>query len=291
MADPRRLPERLALFAVRAESGRAAALVARVHRDRPDASPVELRAEVVTRGTRLTVLEGSVIGGPFVLLIPVAFCAALLVQIRMVLALAVLDDRDPADRERVVELLVLQGAHPSEEEAAAALTAAEGSEPADGPKPSRLASVRRMAYLLGVIGGGGASSSSRLRAVAGWIIVGAVIVVGFVLPLIWVPVMGIAYQRATTRLGQRSCDYYHPEPRIMLGPQGGWNPAGALIATRTFVGALLPILALLTVLVAGVRLGESRWAALGVAVVVASLVGATIAAVRHWHRHRRQRRD
>lgn len=289
MADPRRLPERLALFAVRAESGRAAALVARVHRDLPDATSQELRAEVVTRGTRLTVLEGSVIGGPFVLLIPVAFCAALLVQIRMVLALAVLDERDPADRERVVELLVLQGAHPTEQEAAAALTAAERAEPVDGRRQNWLVSVRRLAYLLGVIGGGG-PSSSRLRAVAGWVSVAAVIVIGFVLPLIWVPAMGISYQRATTRLGQRSCDYYHPEPRIILGPQGGWRPAGALIAVRTFLGAVLPVVSLLVVLVAGVRVGESRWAALAVGVVAASLVGATIAAVRHLHRHRNRRR-
>ena len=69
--------------------------------------------------------EGAVVGGPFIVLIPVAFCAALLAQAQMVLELAVLAGHAADDETRVAELLVLQRAYPSEDEAQAALKRVE----------------------------------------------------------------------------------------------------------------------------------------------------------------------
>ena len=45
---------------------------------------------MIARQTRVTVVEGAAVGGPFILLIPVAWCAALLAQAQMVFELAAL---------------------------------------------------------------------------------------------------------------------------------------------------------------------------------------------------------
>src|SRR4051794_24027497 len=75
--DPRGLPEQLALFAVRHLGVRARRTVAAL----PEGGePESARAEVVRRGHRAATAEGAFVGGPFLLFIPVAFCAALLRQ-------------------------------------------------------------------------------------------------------------------------------------------------------------------------------------------------------------------
>ncbi|MFI1165043.1 hypothetical protein ACH4UM_15855 [Streptomyces sp. NPDC020801] len=107
LADPPHLPETLALFAVRRMGPRAK----RAAESLPRGEPVELRARLVARGRRNTVSQGAFVGGPFLVLVPVAFCAALLSQARLALDLAALDGRDPTGSERAAELLVLQGVY------------------------------------------------------------------------------------------------------------------------------------------------------------------------------------
>ncbi|MFE6358533.1 hypothetical protein ACFVP3_00745 [Streptomyces sp. NPDC057806] len=111
VAEPGCLPELLADFAVRRMGPAVPETVDQLRQDHPDATAEELRQVVVTRGRRAVVAEGSFVGGPFVVLIPVAFCAALLRQARTVLELAALDGRDPTERARAGELLVLQGVY------------------------------------------------------------------------------------------------------------------------------------------------------------------------------------
>ena len=49
------------------------------------AEPDVQQGAVVRRQTRVSMTEGAVVGGPFIVLIPGAFCAALLAQAQMVL--------------------------------------------------------------------------------------------------------------------------------------------------------------------------------------------------------------
>lgn len=295
LADPQHLPEQLARLAVQLEGHRARTAVDKLRRARPDAPSESLRHVVVERGIRLAVVEGGAVGGPFMVLVPIAFCAALLVQIRMVLMLAALADLDPAARPRVAELLVLQGVYPDVERAEAAL--AEVPElpaaPADGrlPRGTRLGMVRRMAYLLGVVGPG-EERPGRIRQLAGWLGVAVVVAVGMLLPLVWIPVMGLAYYKGTGRLGVRASAYYAlgserqsdaPGPR-----RGKLRPSAVLVMLRTVGATVLPLLALLFVVASDIRLVGSKLGAALVAVVAVSVVVATVQGVRHWHR-RRQR--
>lgn len=120
-ADPEHTAEHLALWSVMRFAGRATSAVEKIQRAHVAAEPDVQQRAVVHRQTRVSMTERAVVGGPFIVLIPVAFCAALLAQAQMVLALAVLAGHAADDETRVAELLVLQRVYPSEHEAQAAL--------------------------------------------------------------------------------------------------------------------------------------------------------------------------
>ncbi|MFJ1708794.1 hypothetical protein [Kitasatospora sp. NPDC088346] len=297
LADTQHLPEQLALLAVQLEGHRAGTAVDKLRRSRPDARPDALRHLVVERGIRLTVVEGGAVGGPFMVLVPVAFCAALLVQIRMVLMLAALAGHDPRARSRVAELLVLQGVYPDVERAEVGLAELPELPVASGegrlPRGTRVGMVRRMAYLLGVVGPA-EQNPGRLRQLAGWVGVAVVVAVGVLFPLVWIPVMGLAYFKGTGRLGVRATEYYSgaeresPE-RESAEPQplrGRLRPSAVLVMLRTLGATVLPLLALLLVVATDIRLVGSKLGAALFAVVAVSVVVATVQGVRHWHRRR-----
>ncbi|MGR7001953.1 hypothetical protein ACU686_34540 [Yinghuangia aomiensis] len=85
-------------------------------------------------GTLVTVTEGAFVGGPFLVFIPVAFCAALLGQARMVLEIAALHGRDTRSDARAADPLVLQGAYPDTLQAAPPWPR---SAPGPRPRPTR----------------------------------------------------------------------------------------------------------------------------------------------------------
>lgn len=293
LADPQYLAEHLAVLAVTEEGPKARALVGRLRGAKPEADEEELLREAITRGVRLTVIEGSAVGGPFIVLVPVAFCAALLSQVRMVMALATVAGRGSDIGERAAELLVLQGVYPDVAQAAVGLAAA-GKVPGRAlegrlPRGTRRAMVHRMAYLLGLLEPE-PEQHGRLRQLAGWLGVAAVVAVGLLLPLVWIPAMGVAYQRATTRLGRRAADYYLPTPegrarQAALG-RARWSPSPVLVFVRTVVAVLLPALALAVVVAADLRVAGSKATAGAVAVVAVSVAVATVHGVRHWHLRR-----
>jgi len=120
-ADPEHTAEHLALWSVMRFAGRATSAVEKIQRAHVAAEPDVQQRAVVHRQTRVSMTERAVVGGPFIVLIPVAFCAALLAQAQMVLELAVLAGHAADDETRVAELLVLQRVYPSEHEAQAEL--------------------------------------------------------------------------------------------------------------------------------------------------------------------------
>lgn len=286
LADPGHLPEVLALFAVR----RLGPVAHRTVAGLPEADPAALRAGVVTRGTRATVTEGAFVGGPFLLLVPVAFCTALLRQARTILELAALDGRDPTTRERGAELLVLQGVYDDVERADAALDAREGGRtgvsrrvqdttdagPAPGGRPRRLATlwnlVLRMARLLGLITPDQATGRHpRLVQAARWLLLGVIFVVGLVAPLVWMPYMATAYERATVRLMARATRFYFAEPAPVLHRRSRLSPGAVAGVVRAVLSILLPVVLIVGVLATDLRLGGSNWPVLGITLAAASL--------------------
>src|SRR5204862_400387 len=107
-------------------------------------------------------------------------------------------------------LLVLQGAYASVPDAKAALAKVTRDPKHRGkrlPRGTRIAMVKRMAYMLGVLGSSD-EKQSRLRAWLGYVLVGAVFLIGIVLPLVWVPYMAVAMRRSALQMGARASDFY-----------------------------------------------------------------------------------
>ncbi|MFJ9021071.1 hypothetical protein ACIRPU_13950 [Streptomyces sp. NPDC102259] len=279
--------------------------------------PPPTRAQLLARGRRATVTEGAFVGGPFLLLIPVAFCAALLRQTRTILELAALTGRDPKERDRAAELLVLQGVYDDVPAARAGLAAHTAdppgppgpSSPSDpsgssshaGPSgPSRPSGRRirpivlwnltlRMARLLGLITPAGPGGRPRRSAQAArWLLLAAVILVGLAAPLVWLPYMANSYDRATTRLNDRAVRFYFPTAGAdddAPPPRRRPDPAALAGAGRALLSLLVPVALIIGVLVADLRIAGGNWPVLGLALTAAS-VGT--GAVWLWRRHRRR---
>ncbi|MGK5693212.1 hypothetical protein ACSNOJ_09940 [Streptomyces sp. URMC 128] len=294
VTDPGHLPELLAAFAVRRVGPAVPEAIASLRRRNPDATEAELRARVVARGRRAVVSEGSIVGGPFIVLTPLAFCAALLRQARTVLELAALDGRDPTASARAGELLVLQGVYEDTRQAQDALTRtgrAVGA-PARWKRGAALWQVTlRMARLLGILAPAAESQDAgrRGRRVAvqawRWLLLGVVFLVGLVAPLVWLPYMAVAYRRADARLADRVLAYYFadtaPAPRRRTSRL---EPQVMAAVLRALLSLLVPLVLTAVTFLTGLRIAESRWPVLGITLATAS---AGVGALWYWRRHRR----
>ena len=210
-ADPQYMPEHLALWSLKRFGPRASSAVEKLRVSHPGADQAELEAAVIQHQTRVSMTEGAFVGGPFIVLLPVAFCAALLAQAQMALELAALAGYAPDDEMRAADLLVIQGAYASTAEASAALARLTRGPSREGkrlPRGTRISMVKRMAYMLGVLGSSGEEKPSRLRSALQMVSVGAVFLVGLVLPLVWVPYMALAFRKSGLRMGAQASAFY-----------------------------------------------------------------------------------
>jgi hypothetical protein len=265
------MPEHLALWALKYFGPRAASAA----RGDPE--------DVIARQTRVTVVEGAAVGGPFILLIPVAWCAALLAQAQMVFELAALAGYSATDEMRAADLLVLQGAYGSSSEARAALARVTTSSQAS--RRLRMDMIWRMAYMLGLLGPGGAQRGV-IRRIFGWVFVCVVFLVGFVLPFVWVPYMAVWMRKSTLQLGERTTAFY---------AAGAGADAGVAVRRSVRVGlaggflrmALLLGVSVALFVVAVVRGG---WVAAGLLLFVGISFVLTSAWIGYrWWRRRRAR--
>jgi hypothetical protein len=294
-ADPQYMPEHLALWSLKRFGPKAASAVEKLRSSHPDADQGELDRMVIERQTRISMTEGAFVGGPFIVLIPVAFCAALLAQAQMALELAALAGHAPSDQMRAADLLVIQGAYASTPEASAALEKVERDPKArEGkrlPRGSRMNMIKRMAYMLGVIGSSG-EKRSRLGTALQIALITAVVLLGFVLPLIWVPVMGLAFRKSGIQMGERATEFYaqsrtseagvtvRKAQTVRIGMSAGLIRMTLLI--------LLPIAAALIALLTGAEIGGGQWlSALILLIAVSALATLAWFAYRRW-RHRRR---
>ncbi|MER6364897.1 hypothetical protein [Kitasatospora sp. NPDC001527] len=280
-AHPARMPELLAVFAVRHRGPRAARRVEALRAAHPEAADRDLARQVVDRARRVSQNEGAFVGGPFLWMAPFAFCVALLAQGQLLLELAAIAGKDPTDRARAPELLVLQGAHPDLGSAERAIAA--GPPPTD--RSGRLGRFRgfgalvwRMARLLGLTSEGVVPPPSRWRTAGEWGLLALALLVGTVAPLIWLPYMAFSYNRATDRLAARAlAHHFGGHPTDWPGRRRERGDAGMAAAIgRVLFALLIPVAGVVVLLVADVRLADSRWPALALVLAGLSVVVSTI---------------
>ncbi|MFJ7065835.1 hypothetical protein [Streptomyces sp. NPDC101115] len=290
MAAPGRLPESLAVFAQRRLGPGADRAVRQLHAARPDASADELRTRVVARGVRTASAEGAFVGGPFILFVPFAFCAALLSQARSVLELAALEGKDPGDPERTAELLVLQGVYEDTDAARVALAepTAPGAPKGGGEKrPGRFAAlwelIMRMARLLGLITPT-EDQVGLMRRIGQWALVGAVFLVGLVAPLVWLPYLAFSYRRSTLALLDRAAVFYAGAP--LPRRPNRFDPAIVGSLVRAAFSLLVSVIGVAVVVGADLNIAGGRWPVAGIVLVGSSFV---IGGWWVWRRRKRAR--
>jgi hypothetical protein len=295
-ADPGHMAEHLAIWSLTHVAPKASAAVDRLRESHPAAEAGELERMAIEHQTRVSMTEGAFVGGPFIVLIPVAFCAALLAQAQMALELAALAGYAADDENRAADLLVLQGAYASTAEASVALAAMSRTtasrEGGRLPRGSRTAMIRNMAYLLGLLGASG-PKQSRLRVALGWAGVTFVLLVGFVLPLVWVPYMANAMRRSSIAMGTRAGAFYaerrsseagvpiRRQPSVHVSMTAGFWRMIALIAVP--IG--LAVIAIFTDL----NVGSGRLVTAGIFLLVASFAVTVAWLGYRWVRRRRKR--
>jgi hypothetical protein len=265
-ADPQNMPEHIALWSLKHFGPRAAVAVERLRDAHPGAGRAELEAAVIERQTRVSMTEGAFVGGPFVVLIPVAFCAALLAQAQMALELAALAGYAPDDEMRAADLLVIQGAYASTAEASGALARlTRDPKRREGkrlPRGTRINMVKRMAFMLGMLGSSD-PKPSRLRSVLQMGLVGAVFLVGLALPLIWVPYMAIAFRKSGVQMGGRASAFYAERRSKEAGVKVRKAPNVHIAMSAGFVRMLalvvLPVVVAAIAFLTGANVGTGKW--------------------------------
>lgn len=275
-AEPGRLPEALASFALRRLGPGAGRAVESLRAAHPEADAAALRALVVARGRRRVTAEGAFVGGPFMLFIPFAFCGALLYQARMILELAAVGGLDSTDPERAAELLVLQGVYDDTVTAHAALSVTAPSTGRPGRRGlGRWAAlwylVIRMARLLGLM----TPTTDTLRwfvRVGQIALVAAVFLVGLVAPLVWLPYLAVSYWRATTELMDRATVFYVGSPDLRAERGARFAPAMGVAVVRAAGSLLVPAIGVFLVVVADLRIAGGRWPVLGIVLTSSCLI-------------------
>jgi len=293
-ADPQYMPEHLALWSLKRFGPRASAAVEKLRDSRPGADVGELEAAVIEHQTRVSMTEGAFVGGPFMVLIPVAFCAALLAQAQMSLELAALAGYAPDDEMRAADLLVIQGAYVSTADASAALgKLTRDPKHQEGkrlPRGTRIGMVKRMAYMLGILGSTD-EKPSRVRSLLQMALVGAVFLMGLVLPLVWVPYMAWAFRKSGLQMGRRASAFYAERKSEEAGVTVRKAATVRIAMSAGFVRMLaliaLPVVVAVVALATGADIGTGKWVSAGIFLIVVSAL-ATLGwfGFRRWRRRR-----
>ena len=291
LRDPGHLPENLADFSLKMLGPGVSAYVSGLRCENPDADTLELERMIAQQGVRETSREGGFVGGPFMLFVPVAFVAALLAQIKMLLRMAALAGRDPRAPRRAAELLVIMGVYKDVAQAAAALKALPATEAGAVRKHSVVYAtvdlVRRMAKLLGLISPAAVTPVSRLIRLGRLLLLGVTLMIGIVAPLIWLPYLSMSYYRSTVELAERVSVFYSGPQKAIHLPRGTSDVPGLAAAVVRALGSLALIVGGFVVFLwLDIRIAGRGWPALlSLAVLISSATGLWWYARRIRHRH------
>ena len=147
-----------------------------------------------------------------------------------------------------------------------------------------------MAYLLQVLAP--PVERSRLRATAGWIGVGILVLVGLVLPLVWVPYMAYSMRRSTLRLATRARAYYSAsgpaDDGVVVTHRGRVQTGGVVALARVVLLAVFPLLVAVIGLLTGFSFAGGNWlTAFVLLLAVSALATLGWLAYRRWRGTRR----
>jgi membrane protein implicated in regulation of membrane protease activity len=181
---------------------------------------------------------------------------------------------------RAADLLVLLGAHDSIADAQGAIAAMKKNPSQEGkklPAGARIDMVKRMSYLLGLLAPD--AGYSRFRFIIGWVGIGLLLLVGFVLPLVWVPYLAFSTRRSTLRLAARAREYYEAGGAADAGlivRRGGSRTSfgGGIALGRTFLLLVLPIGAAIIALLTNTSPGGGRWLVAGLIFLTVSFIAS-----------------
>ncbi|MFD0350846.1 hypothetical protein ACFQ0M_42115 [Kitasatospora aburaviensis] len=148
-----------------------------------------------------------------------------------------------------------------------------------------------MARLLGLTSEGADPPPSRWHTAGEWVLVGVVLMIGMVAPLVWLPYMAYSYSRATGRVAATGVSYYFGGHATgWLEPGRSRTDPGLVAATfQALLSVLVPVGTVLFLLATDIRLAESRWPVLAIALVVVSGVVGGLWYRSHRPRSRRRR--
>ena len=295
-ADPKNTAEHLAIWSLKYFGPRAASAVERLRASHPNASQDELERLSIEHQTRVCMTEGAFVGGPFIVLIPVAFCAALLAQAQMAFELAAINGYSATDRMRAADLLVVQGAYGTTEEAGGAIDTVtrQGRQGGRLPRGARWAMLKRMAFLLGLLAAPGAPRPPWFISVLRWTALGLTFIVGLVLPLVWVPYMAVSMRRAALQMGARARAFYAAERTEETGVTVARAPTAINVGMAAgFVRMLLliaaPIGIAVIALLTNIDIGGGKWISALIALLVVSALATLGWLAFRWGRRRRNR--
>lgn len=296
-ADPKNMAEHLALWSLKYFGPRAESAAERLRTTHPTASQETLEELAVQHQTRVCMTEGAFVGGPFIVLLPIAFCAALLAQAQMAYELAAINGYSATDRMRAADLLVLQGAYSTTDEAGAALETVTRAEHEGGrlPRGSRWAMIKRMAFLLGLFAAPGTPKPSLPVSIFRWTVLGATFVVGLVLPLVWVPYMAVSMRRAALQMGHRGRTFYDARRTEETGvtvtrPPLTVNVGMAAGFLRMLLLIVAPIVIALVALFTKTDIGGGKWWTAVIALLAVSALATLGWLGFRWLRRTRNRR-
>jgi hypothetical protein len=279
LKDPKHLPENLATFSLNMLGPGIPGYVAELRRQNPDADTPELERLIALQGVRETSREGGFVGGPFLYLIPVAFCAALLAQIKMLLRVAALSGRDPQEPERASEILVILGVYPEVDKAAEALRKLPKAPAHAGKKrffgTAMVDVIVRMAKLLGLVTPGEVNPVSWLIHLGRWVLLILALIVGLAVPLIWLPYLYMSYYRGTVDLAERVSIFYSGPANALHLPRKYSDVPGLVTAfLRAAISLALTVGCIVALHALGIRLDGQEWpASLLLIVILSSATG------------------
>jgi len=222
----------------------------------PTEPPDKMARRVLRHSTSVARRGGLITGSSFYVGMPPAMAMIYFEQLTAVLRIAAVYGRDPTDPIRAAEILVIQGRYPTLGEAAVALQGA-GRRAAQRPVATDARTigdvVRQLPSMIGL-------HVRKVRAASPIdVIVAAVEVASFVVPVVSIPIWTIASARAMRRLGRAAIAFYaqervdeeHPAPVVVLPPRP--TPR----TRRVVIGTIVPLALALGVVIT--LLPIDRW--------------------------------
>ncbi|HWD71957.1 MAG TPA: hypothetical protein VG779_05460 [Actinomycetota bacterium] len=203
--------------------------------------PVEQTTKrLIRRATSLARRDGAITGSSFYVGMPSAMAMIYCHRLLLVLRIAALYGREPAEAARAAEMLVFQGRYADMETAAAALRRA-GTAPSPDHhgfsiRTTVVQTVRQVPQMVGV-------RVQRVRRGGPWgMVISGATLASYLVPFVGVPAWAASNGRATRQLGRAAVAYYaaHPEPpapdpEVVLPPRPG--PRARILLTCAVIAA------------------------------------------------------